>query len=67
MRMIEVQARANARKYRIQAEYLGGDTMQQIADRWGITRQRVHSMLNSIGTPTRPRGPRAAHRNGDIK
>ena len=51
-------AEANARKYAMQAEYLGGATMQEIADRYGVTKQRVFQLLASIGTPTRRRGPK---------
>ena len=56
MKMSEVKARANARKYKMAAEYASGDTMQQIADRWGLTRQRVQAMLASVGVQARPRG-----------
>jgi len=58
MKMAEVKARANARKYKMAAEYAAGDTMQQIADRWGLTRQRVQAMLASIGVKARPVGNR---------
>jgi DNA-binding CsgD family transcriptional regulator len=58
MKKSEIVARATARKYQIQAEYAAGATMQQIADRHGLTRQRVQAMLASIGTQARARGPK---------
>jgi Mor family transcriptional regulator len=60
MKRSEVIARANARKYQVQAEYFAGATMQQLADKYGLTRQRIQAMLASVGTPARARGPKAA-------
>ena len=65
MKMNEVKARANVRKYRMAAEYASGDTMQQIADRWGLTRQRVQAMLASVGVQARPRGAEMIRENGE--
>jgi len=59
MKRAELKVRELARKYEFAIEYAAGATMQQIADRHGLTRQRVQAMLASIGTTARPRGPKS--------
>ena len=58
MKRAELKTIELVRKYEFAIEYAAGATMQQIADRHGLTRQRVQAMLASIDTVARPRGPK---------
>lgn len=43
----------------IAARYKAGETLQQIGDSLGITRERVRQILNSVGVPRRSAAERA--------
>lgn len=48
----QARLKVSARAYEtIRKEYRSGDTMQVVADRWGITRQRVEQIVNAGKKP----------------
>lgn len=45
----------------MEKRYLDGDTMQEIADDAGVSKQRVHQVLKARGVSSRRRGPRSEY------
>jgi Mor family transcriptional regulator len=45
----------DSRNARIYQDYFGGMTLQDVANKYGVTRQRVQQIITNSGLPKRPR------------
>src|ERR1035437_7120141 len=55
----EGAAEATGERRRVVSQmYLGGQTMQQVADHFNLSRERVRQILRKAGTKSRPQGSR---------